>query len=234
MTDDFLTTTRAFYDTVADDYADHFRDVLADKPLDRALLTAYAEIVGRGGTVADLGCGPGRVTGFLASRGLAAHGVDLSESMLAIARRENPGIRFERGSMLDLAGHADGSLDGVVSWYSSIHVPTGELPALFAGFHRVLTPGGHLLIAFQVGDEPRHLDRPWGHPVALDFLRRQPETVAGLLVSAGFTLHTRTVSENDSDLSAKVPQAYLIARKPQDDREGCDGGHLHPVDGPAR
>ncbi|MFD7134101.1 class I SAM-dependent methyltransferase [Streptomyces sp. NPDC059894] len=216
MTADFLTTTRSFYDTVADDYADHFRDVLAANPLDRALLTAYAELVGAGGKVADLGCGPGRVTGFLAARGLAVSGLDLSESMLAIARRENPGVRFERGSMLDLDGHPDGSLDGVVSWYSSIHVPTEELPALFAGFHRVLAPGGHLLIAFQVGDEPRHLDRPWGHPVALDFLRRRPDAVAGLLVSAGFALRTRTVSESDSDLSEKIPQACLIARKPQE------------------
>ncbi|MFH8802590.1 class I SAM-dependent methyltransferase [Streptomyces sp. NPDC017936] len=215
MTDaDFLTATRTFYDAVADDYAEHFRDPLAALPLDRAVLTAYAELVGEGGKVADLGCGPGRVTGYLAARGLSVYGLDLSESMLAIARRENPAIRFEQGSMLDLDGHADGSLDGVVSYYSSIHTPVEELPALFAEFHRVLTPGGHLLLAFQAGDEPRRHDRPWGHPVALDFLRRRPETMAGLLTSAGFDVRVRTVREPDPDRGENVRQACLIARKP--------------------
>jgi SAM-dependent methyltransferase len=215
MTDaDFLTATRTFYDAVADDYSDLFSDYLADQPLDRATLTAYAELVGAGGKVADLGCGPGRVTGFLASLGLSVSGLDLSESMLAIARRENPGIRFEQGSMLKLEGHADGSLDGVVSWYSSIHTPVDELPALFAEFHRVLIPGGHLLLAFQVGDEPRHHDRPWGHPVALDFLRRRPEPVADLLTSAGFAVRVRTVREADLETGESTPQAHLIARKP--------------------
>lgn len=211
---DHLTATRAFYDAIADDYADHFRDAHAADPMDRAVLTVYAELVGTGGRVADLGCGPGGITGLLASLGLSVSGLDLSESMLAIARRENPGIRFERGSMLKLEGHADGSLDGVVSWYSSIHTPADELPALFAEFHRVLIPGGHLLLAFQVGDEPRHLDRPWGHPVALDFQRRRPERMAELLAAAGFDVRVRTVREPEPDRDESAPQAYLIARRP--------------------
>ncbi|MCX5050232.1 MULTISPECIES: class I SAM-dependent DNA methyltransferase [unclassified Streptomyces] len=215
MTDtDFLTATRTFYDAVADDYADQFRDGLTHRPLDRALLTAYAELVGGDGPVADLGCGPGRTTGYLASLGLQVFGLDLSEGMLSIARRENPGLRFEQGSMLDL-GHADGSLAGVVSYYSSIHTPVDRLPSLFAEFHRVLAPGGHLLLAFQAGDVPRRHDNPWGHPVSLDFQRRRPEHMADLLAEAGFALLSRTVREPDEELAEPVPQACLIARKPR-------------------
>lgn len=129
MTDtDFVTATRTFYDTVAEDYAEQFRDVLTVSPLDRVLLDGFAELVGDSGRVADLGCGPGRVTGYLASLGLSVFGLDLSESMLAIARRENPGLRFERGSMLEL-DLPDGALAGALSWYSSIHTPVDELPA---------------------------------------------------------------------------------------------------------
>jgi SAM-dependent methyltransferase len=213
MTDtDFLTRTRVFYDAIAEDYAEHFRGEDTAKPLVQAILAAYAELVA-GGTVADLGCGPGRVTAHLASLGLDVYGLDLSDAMLAIARREHPELRFERGSMLELE-LPDGALGGIVSWYSSIHTPADRLPALFAEFHRVLAPGGPLLVAFQVGDEPLRLERPFGHPVTLDFRRRQPDDVARLLTTAGFALHSRTVSERDESRGESAPQAFLIARKP--------------------
>ncbi|MEV6053056.1 class I SAM-dependent methyltransferase [Streptomyces sp. NPDC052107] len=211
-TQDLLTATRTFYDTIAEDYADHFRNPLADRPLERALLGAFAELVGPAGSVADLGCGPGVVTAHLASLGLTVFGLDLSESMLTIARREYPALRFEQGSMLE-SPCADGSLAGVVSWYSSIHTPVDELPALFAEFHRALAPGGHLLLAFQAGDEALRLVQPWGYPVTLDFERRRPEFMAGLLTDGGFALRASTVREQDAALAESAPQAFLLAQK---------------------
>ncbi|MFJ5997992.1 class I SAM-dependent methyltransferase [Streptomyces sp. NPDC092370] len=210
---DFLIETRKFYDTVAEAYAVHFGDLGAGTPLDLGVLSGFAGLVGEGGEVADLGCGPGRVTAFLASRGLSVFGLDLSESMLAVARRENPDLRFVKGSMQEL-DLPDGSLDGVVSWYSTIHTPEEHLPALFAGFHRVLRPGGHLLLGFQCGDEPRHYEEAFGHPVALTFRRRRPEHIAALLEAAGFTVRQRTVREPDETSGEPVAQASLVARKP--------------------
>ncbi|WP_217140672.1 class I SAM-dependent methyltransferase [Streptomyces sp. AC627_RSS907] len=208
----FLDTTRTFYDTIAEDYADCFRSLGAGTPLDRALMSAFAEFVGPEGQVADLGCGPGRVTAHLASLGLRVFGLDLSASMLAVARRENPGLRFEQGSMLEL-DLPDGALAGAVSWYSSIHTPWERLPDLFGEVRRVLAPGGFFLLAFQVGDEPFRPDRPFGHPVALDFERRQPEPMAELLEKAGFTVLSRTVRLAEEANVAQVPQACLIARR---------------------
>ncbi|MFF4910840.1 class I SAM-dependent methyltransferase [Streptomyces sp. NPDC001260] len=219
----FVTSTRVFYDAIAEDYAAMFEGYLVSTPLDRAILGAYAELVGGEGTVADLGCGPGRVTAHLASLGLRVFGLDLSESMLAIARRENPGLRFEQGSMLDL-DIPDASLAGVVSWYSTIHTPADRLPDVFAEFHRVLAPGGHLLVGFQVGDRPRRHDRPFGHDVALDFLRRRPDDMGELLKRAGFALRSRTVREAEEALGESTAQAFLLARKPEPAaREVSDG-----------
>ncbi|MBL3665258.1 methyltransferase domain-containing protein [Streptomyces sp. M2CJ-2] len=208
--------TRAFYDAIAEDYADHFRDVFAAQPLELALLTGFAGLVGVGGEVADLGCGPGWVTAHLASCGLDVFGLDLSESMIGIARREYPGLRFEQGSMLE-PDLPDGSLAGVVSWYSSVHTPQDDLPALFAGFRRILAPGGHLLLAFQAGEEARRLERPFGHPVVLDFLRRRPDRMADLLEAAGFTLVLRSERAADEARGESTPQAFLIARTPPAD-----------------
>lgn len=213
---DFVTSTRIFYDAVAEDYAEMFAGERAE-PRDGAVLAGFAELVNRGGggggPVADLGCGPGRTTAHLASLGLDVFGLDLSESMLAIARRENPGLRFRQGSMLAL-DLPDGTLTGAVSWYSSIHTPVDQLPSLFAEFHRVLAPGGYLLLAFQAGDRPLTLDRPFGHPVRLDFERRRPERMAELLEAAGFAVRSRTVREADEELGESSAQAFLVARKP--------------------
>ncbi|KOX01322.1 class I SAM-dependent methyltransferase [Streptomyces sp. NRRL B-3648] len=208
-----MSDTRTFYDAIAEDYAGHFRDPLAERPLERALLAAYAEQVGPGGRVADLGCGPGAVTAYLAGLGLSVLGLDLSGSMIAVARRDFPGLRFAQGSIRQLP-LAAGSLAGVVSWYSSIHTPADELPRLFAEFHRVLAPGGRLLLAFQVGDVPLRLERPFGHDVSLDYHRRRPGQMAGLLSGAGFTLHSSTVREPEVTRGeSPVPQAFLLARK---------------------
>jgi hypothetical protein len=58
---DFLRNTRASYDAVATAYAERLRDELAAKPLDRAMLAGFAEVVRAtgAGPVADVGCGAG-------------------------------------------------------------------------------------------------------------------------------------------------------------------------------
>ncbi|MGP3962314.1 hypothetical protein ACTWPT_40615 [Nonomuraea sp. 3N208] len=74
----YLHATQVAYDTVAADYAELLRDELDTKPLDRAMLAAFAEYVQApdAGEVADLGCGPGRVTAHLQSLGVNAFGID--------------------------------------------------------------------------------------------------------------------------------------------------------------
>ncbi|MDP4512030.1 hypothetical protein [Nonomuraea turcica] len=67
----YLHATQVAYDTVAADYAELLRDELVSKPLDRAMLAAFAEVVQASGAkeVAYLGCGPGRITAHLQSLG---------------------------------------------------------------------------------------------------------------------------------------------------------------------
>ncbi|MGW1889529.1 class I SAM-dependent methyltransferase [Streptomyces sp. NPDC002004] len=213
-----LTRTRSFYDAVAGEYADRYRDWLEAQPLERAVLGGFAGLVledGGGRPVAEVGCGPGRATSYLHGLGLPVFGIDLSPRMVALARAAHPEIRFEVGSMLEL-DLADGSLGGIAAWYSVIHLPEDRLPDAFDEFRRVLAPGGHVLVAFQVGDEPLHLDRPFGHPVSLDFRRHRPERIAELLDRAGLSVHARMVREPADDTET-TPQAFLIARRPVDD-----------------
>jgi ubiquinone/menaquinone biosynthesis C-methylase UbiE len=208
-----LLETRAAYDTVAADYADLLRDELASSPMDRAVLGVFAEQVraGGGGPVADLGCGPGRITTHLAALGLDAFGVDLSPAMVEVARRDHPHLRFEVGS-IDALDLPDGELAGALAWYSVIHTPAERLPTVLAGFARVLRPGAPLLIAFQVGDERVRLQQGYGHQISLHAYRRDPDQVAQLLEQAGFAVRARVLREPEPPME-KDRQAYLLATR---------------------
>ncbi|CAM3281994.1 class I SAM-dependent methyltransferase [Occultella aeris] len=216
---DFLTATRTAYDTVAVDYESLLRDELGGNALDRALLGAFAEdvLADGAGPVADLGCGPGRVTTHLASIGLDVFGLDLSPAMVAVARERLPELRFVVGSLLDLeaAGIEPGSLAGAVAWYSIIHTPPAHLPKVFAEFRRALRPGGRLLLAFQAGDHrAKHLERGYGHEIDLDAYRLDPDTIADLLGEAGFVAGTATIRQARG--LEPTPQAYLQVTTPDD------------------
>ena len=211
---DYEADTRRSYDVMAEDYAVWIADELAHKPFDRATLDVFAELVA--GPVADVGCGAGRITAYLNARGVAATGVDLSPGMVEVARRSHPDLTFTQGSMTALA-QGDGTLAGVVAWYSTIHVPDADLPAVFAEFHRVLAPGGHLQLAFQVGADTTHradaLDGK--HEIALDFHHREPAQVSALLRAAGFHVLAEIWRAPDLDgpYPEKTPQAYVLARR---------------------
>lgn len=80
---------------------------------------------------------------------------------------------------------------------------------------RVLRPGGHVLLAFQVGDDTLHVDEAFGHEVSLDFHRLDPDAVVTTLEAAGFELVARLVRAPEvRHTAAPVPQGFLIGRKP--------------------
>jgi len=95
------TAVRAAYDAIARAYDAQLGDELERKPLDRALLSAIAELAGEG-TLADVGCGPGHVTRFLAARHTGVIG------------------RWRSPWMLQLPA-ADGAWAGAIALYSIIH-----------------------------------------------------------------------------------------------------------------
>lgn len=206
----WLANTRTSYDTVAEHYADQVRDSLTTKPYLRAMVTLFADLVRAAGDgpVADVGCGPGHVTAFLRDLGVAAFGIDLSPGMVEVARQDHPDARFEVGSMTDL-DLADDSLAGLLAWWSLIHVPDDEVPAVLAHFRRVLRPGGPLMAGFHEGNNTTlKTDGYGGHPMNVHIHRRPPARVTAWLNQAGFTVEARMTL----DPNGRLPGAVLFAR----------------------
>jgi SAM-dependent methyltransferase len=190
---DWLIDTRDSYDTVAVSYADQTRDLLAGLPHLRAALRLFAEHVD--GPVADVGCGPGHITALLHGLGVDAFGIDLSPGMIELARRNHPGLRFEVGSMTEPLGV---SVDGILAWWSLIHVPDDEVPTVFKHFHEALRPNGLLQLGFHVGDRTNRKTQGYGgHPMRVNVHLRRPERVAEWLAEAGFTVEAQWLLGTD-------------------------------------
>ncbi|WP_059008880.1 class I SAM-dependent methyltransferase [Streptomyces specialis] len=205
-----LAVTADAYDAVAVLYAELFHDALDRLPLDRAVLAAFADLARAAGAgpVAELGCGPGYVTAHLRDLGLDVFGVDLSPVMIGLARAAHPDLRFETGSM-DALDLADGTLGGIVSWYSVIHVPPPELPLYLAEFRRVMAAGGTLLLAFFEAEGGPVT--PFDHKVVTAY-RWPIDDLAALAHEAGFTEIGRMLREPEKDERFRRGHLLLRAR----------------------
>jgi 2-polyprenyl-3-methyl-5-hydroxy-6-metoxy-1,4-benzoquinol methylase len=68
---------RAAHDVLAESYAERLAGALDRMPIERAVLGLFCDLTlaARLGTsVADIGCGPGRLEPYLAARGLSPRG----------------------------------------------------------------------------------------------------------------------------------------------------------------
>lgn len=213
-----LRATSDAYDSVVVPYADLARDYLDGVPLDRSVLAAFAELARTvdAGPVAELGCGPGYVTAHLRELEVDVFGVDLSAAMIDFARGAHPGLRFDVGSM-DALDLPDGELGGIVSWYSVIHAPPGELPAYLAEFRRVLAPGAPLLLAFfEAGGGPV---AAFDHKVTTAY-RWPVDDLAGMAREAGFAEIGRMLREPGAE--ERFRRGHLLMRaqdRPGDERQ---------------
>lgn len=206
---------RASYDRVATQYAAEFYDELSRKPFDCKLLDAFAERV-RGATqpgeVWDVGCGPGHVGRYLADRGVAVRGLDLSEQMVEQARRLNPGIPFVRGTMLALPV-ADGTLAGIVSFYAIIHLSRTDAQQALAEFHRAVRPDGGLLLAFHGGEGELFTDEWFGERVAVHATLFGGAEMADYARRAGF-VDIEVREREPYPFEYQTRRVYLSLRKP--------------------
>lgn len=208
---------RAVYDAIAVEYERQLGTELDGKPLDRALLTGFLELVGDG-VVGDVGCGPGHVARFLADRHPNVLGVDLSSGMVSVAKRRAPRLAFTVGSMLRLP-ISDRAWAGAVALYSIIHLTADERAAALREFARVLRPDGWLLLAFHV-DSPdfaagdvNQLTTWFGHHVQLDGHFLHPGEVIDEMKAAGFTLVADVRRRPTPTVEYSSSRCYLIAQR---------------------
>lgn len=105
----------------------------------------------------DIGCGEGRVSRDLVSRGHSVTGIDASPSLVAAALAADPSSRYEVAQAEDLP-FPDAAFDVVVSYNALMDVD--DMPAAVSEASRVLAPNGRIAVCVThpVADSGRFVD----------------------------------------------------------------------------
>ena len=185
---------REMYEETADSYA-RMMDAEIDIPV-------YADILGRlrdriantPGTLVDAACGSGHVLSMYHERYDQSHallGVDLSPRMVSIARgRLGTNAHVVVGDMRDLSAVASGSSSAVLNFFALHHLDPEDVVLVFREWHRVLGPGGQLVVATWEGSGA--ID--YGDVSDIVALRYSSDEMAAWAQEVGFTV-TRCVVE---------------------------------------
>jgi len=104
----------------------------------------------RGPFVLDVGCASGDLAARLCEKGCKVTGIDLSHSLIRIARERAPAAQFKIMDMRNIT-EQERSYDGIWSASSLIHIPKRETPAVMQGFYRILKPEGIMFLGLKEG-----------------------------------------------------------------------------------
>jgi ubiquinone/menaquinone biosynthesis C-methylase UbiE len=207
-----LEDVAGYWDDVGERYLELFRHELRGKPYDLAVLERFATSLGPGARVCDVGCGPcGHVTRVLADHKLEVVGIDLSTECIALARREQPALRFEVMDMAALA-FEDDTLHGLVAYYSLHYQPKARVRGTLREFARVLRPRGRLLVVAKEGAGEGWIDDPLGSGRSLFWCAFSAGELRQVVAECGFEVLDCDTREPLAEEIA-TPRVYLSAER---------------------
>jgi SAM-dependent methyltransferase len=160
---------------------------------EKAWLDRFAALVPAGGTILDLGCGPGKpMAGYLLAQGFDVCGVDSSPTMISLCRTNFPDRQWIIADMRTLA--LGRRFAGVMAWDSFFHLSFDDQRRMFPIFRGHAAPGAPLL--FTSG--PRHgeaIGSFRGEPLYHACLAR--DEYRSLLAANGFTVVAERMEDPD-------------------------------------
>ncbi len=106
----------------------------------------FIQKISSGACVLDVGCGSGVKATYLMEHGCKVVGIDISDTLLEMARREVPEGDFRELSMTDLDTMEE-MFDGVFAQASLLHIPKKDAGDVVKKMAGRLVPGGFLYIA---------------------------------------------------------------------------------------
>jgi SAM-dependent methyltransferase len=154
------------------------------RPPEVVFLLHYAELLS--GRILEIGCGAGRITGYLGARGGGVLGLDISPAMIDYCRQHYSDITFEVGDVRELGRFADGSRDLIVAEFNILGVLDDlDRRRALRELNRILSPDGLLVFSAhnlaylpRVAAPPRLVTRSRNPARAVWNLARLPRRMA--------------------------------------------------------
>lgn len=206
--DDRVERTRRTYDRVARRFLENTRDRSVVSPW----LRRFAERLGPGAAVLDLGAGPGCDSAELRRLGLRAISVDLSLGMLRAGLAEFPGPRVQADARrLPLR---TGSVAGVWANASLLHLAPQEAAAALREARRVLCAPGLLHVSVKSGRGAEWESGRYGEPRWFQYW--SATDLDAVLETAGFGVVARWSSSTpraDWLVRHATPEASVSTRR---------------------
>lgn len=201
------------YDILAEDYNEHFKDEHNKKPKDQEVLSRFVELVRGKNNIWDIGCGSGHTTKYLFDLGVKISGLDLSASMIEIAKNQYQNIHFEQGNMLHL-NFEDNSIDAVISFYSIVHFSKAEVKTAFKEIYKVLKTNGLFLFTFHIGENIVHLNQFLSKHIDIDFMFFDVDFIFQVLKNIGFkNIETIQREPYTQDIEFPSKRCYVFCSK---------------------
>lgn len=182
MTDDHITKTVAVYDQIADTYATDMNAYTPEVEREK-----FAKLVIPGGLILDLGCAAGRDSLYFSSLGFQTIGVDLSGSLLAIAKRRAPNLLFLQQDARRLAFDPD-SFDGIWACAVLHHLTREEVKSVVADCVRLLKSKGILFLLMKEGKGEKDIAERLSKGKVRHFTLFQKQELDQLVRSAGLMM----------------------------------------------
>jgi SAM-dependent methyltransferase len=202
-------------DRVIDFYERRARDWIDERSrqkvfFEKAALDRFAALAKAGGTILDLGCGPGKpMAAYLIAQGFDICGIDSSPTMISLARGNFPDREWLVADMRALSlGRA---FDGVMAWDSYFHLNFEDQERMFPIFRAHAKPGAPLM--FTSG--PQHgeaIGTLYGEPLYHASLA--PDEYRALLAANGFAVVAGRIEDPDCDR-----HSIWLARRVEDIEE---------------
>lgn len=207
LTDD----VRDLYERSASDYEKMMDQEIGFPVYDFVLRDLASRLETVNGAIVDSSCGPGHMLERILHETTSNReiiGVDISPSMIAKARRRlGDSTTLIEGDMGRLPQLPEGSCAAVISFYAIHHLDADRLRQSLLEWRRVLTPGGHLLLAAWEGQGP--ID--YGDASDVVARRYRLSEIVECMVSVGLRVERQSVQAvEDFDMDT----VHLLATNP--------------------
>lgn len=182
--------------------AQEYADMVAAPDQPNSHLVAFVSALPHGGTVLDLGCGPGNSAGAMARAGLKVTATDPVPEMVALAAQHD-GVDARVASFDDITG--TDLYDGIWANFSLLHASRADMPRHLAALAQALRPGGQFHIGMKIGTGSKR-----------DAIRRlytyyTDAELTGLLGAVGLTVTDRTTGREKGLDGVEAPWICLAA-----------------------